>query len=101
MVPLLQMSPKKHSQIENGLGDFKWLSQDAFHDVSDVRPFHLPHIFDPKPGTACSGPSKECKINSTTVTMPIYDFKDRMASGQTDDVWDITWESDSIHVWSM
>lgn len=85
MVPLLQMWPK-HGQIENGLGDFKWLSQDAFHDVSDVRPFHLPHIFDPKPGTACSGPSKDCKINSTTVTMPIYDFKDRMANGQTDDV---------------
>jgi hypothetical protein len=48
--------------------------QDAFHDVSDVRPFHLPHIFDPKPGSACSGP-KECLINSTTVTMPIYDLK--------------------------
>ena len=23
--------------------------KDAFHDVSDVRPFHLPHIFEPKP----------------------------------------------------
>ena len=26
-------------------------NKDAFHDVSDVRPFHLPHIFSPQPGT--------------------------------------------------
>ena len=66
--------------------DVTLLVKDAFHDVSDVRPFHLPHIFDPKPGTACSGPSKECKINSTTVTMPIYDFKDAVDTG----LWPIT-----------
>lgn len=65
--------------------DVKLIVKDAFHDVSDVRPFHLPHIFDPKPGSACSGP-KECLINSTTVTMPIYDLKDQLDTG----LWPIT-----------
>lgn len=49
--------------------------QDAFHDVSDVRPFHLPHIFEPTPGSACAAPGPDCRMNSTTVTMPIYDLK--------------------------
>ena len=45
--------------------------QDAFHDVSDFRPFHLPHIFHPSPGTACA--TNRCVLNATTVTMPVYD----------------------------
>jgi hypothetical protein len=55
-------------------------TRDAFHDVSDVRPFHLPHIFTPKPGTACKlGAS--CHIEATTVTMPVYDSKDNLDTG--------------------
>lgn len=63
----------------------KLVSKDAFHDVSDVRPFHLPHIFEPKPGTACTDPAK-CYINATTVSMPIYDFKDDFDFG----LWPVT-----------
>ncbi|CAE7417721.1 unnamed protein product, partial [Symbiodinium sp. CCMP2592] len=63
----------------------KLVSKDAFHDVSDVRPFHLPHIFEPKPGTACTDPAK-CYINATTVSMPIYDFKDDFDTG----LWPVT-----------
>ena len=55
---------------------------DAFHDVSDVRPFHLPHVFHPPPGQACpKGGDGVCLINSTTVTMPIYDAKDSLDLG--------------------
>ena len=63
----------------------KLVTKDAFHDVSDVRPFHLPHIFEPQPGTACSDPST-CFINATTVSMPIYDFKDDFDTG----LWPVT-----------
>ncbi|CAK9107012.1 Uncharacterized protein SCF082_LOCUS49830 [Durusdinium trenchii] len=59
--------------------------KDAFHDVSDVRPFHLPHIFHPTPGTACTKP-EGCTINATTVTMPVYDLKDALDVG----LWPIT-----------
>lgn len=38
---------------------------DAFHDVSDEHPFHLPHIW-----TKCS-PSSSCTLNVTTLTMPV------------------------------
>lgn len=55
-------------------------SKDAFQDVSDVRPFHLPHIFQPEPGTACSDPAS-CHIMATTVSMPIYDIKDKLDTG--------------------
>lgn len=40
-------------------------SSDAFHDVSDTHPFHLPHIWN-----ACDGTSV-CVLNTTTVTMPV------------------------------
>ncbi|CAE7262400.1 unnamed protein product [Symbiodinium pilosum] len=63
----------------------KLVTKDAFHDVSDVRPFHLPHIFEPQPGTACSDPAT-CVINATTVSMPIYDWKDDFDVG----LWPIT-----------
>lgn len=61
-------------------------NKDAFHDVSDVRPFHLPHIFSPAPGTSCNttghhllrGVNDVCTIETTTVSMPIYDSKDTL-----------------------
>eukprot|EP00931_Biecheleriopsis_adriatica_P066218 TRINITY_DN40617_c0_g1_i1.p1 TRINITY_DN40617_c0_g1~~TRINITY_DN40617_c0_g1_i1.p1 ORF type:complete len:568 (-),score=118.73 TRINITY_DN40617_c0_g1_i1:93-1796(-) len=56
------------------------IDSDAFQDVSDVRPFHLPHIFEPEPGTACKDPAS-CRINVTTVTMPIYDLRDALDTG--------------------
>lgn len=40
-------------------------TKDAFFDVTDVRPFHLPHIFE-----SCT--SLPCALNSTTVTEPVY-----------------------------
>jgi len=55
-------------------------SKDSFESVSDVRPFHLPHIWEPKPGTACADPAT-CKIETTTVSQPIYDFKDELDTG--------------------
>merc|ERR1711871_224733 len=56
-------------------------TKDAFHDVSDVRPFHLPHIFKPEPGTACSSPTSSCSLETTTVTMPVYDSRDDLDTG--------------------
>lgn len=47
-----------------------FFSKDSFHDVSDVHPFHLPHIFN-----ECKDPSS-CLLNSTSVTMPIYEDGD-------------------------
>ena len=41
-------------------------SKDSFHDVSDVHPFHLPHIFN-----TCKSGQGKCSLNMTTVTMPI------------------------------
>lgn len=42
---------------------FKVQAADAFHDVSDTHPFHLPHIWN-----QCSEPAI-CVINVTTLTM--------------------------------
>lgn len=56
------------------------LTADAFHDVSDVRPFHLPHIFHPPPGAACDN-ATTCVINMTTLTMPVYDGRDALDTG--------------------
>jgi hypothetical protein len=44
------------------------LSNDAFHDVSDTHPFHLPNIFNECSAEDLSSP---CTLNTTTVTMPI------------------------------
>jgi len=41
-------------------------AKDAFHDVSDTHPFHLPHIFN-----SCSSPAG-CTLNATTLTMPFF-----------------------------
>ncbi|KAH8068746.1 hypothetical protein JL721_6310 [Aureococcus anophagefferens] len=38
--------------------------------VSDVRPFHLPHIFN-----ACDSNDTDCVLESTTVTMPIHSLR--------------------------
>jgi hypothetical protein len=46
------------------LGPRSVVSNDAFHDVSDVTPFHLAHIFNA--GSCGSG---ACVLNSTTVDM--------------------------------
>lgn len=43
------------------------LSHDAFQDVADTHPFHLPNIFN-----ECSTDlTKPCQINITTVTQPL------------------------------
>jgi hypothetical protein len=55
-------------------------TKDSFHDVSDVRPFHLPHIFRPAPGSACAS-LDGCTIDTTTVSMPIYDSRDALDTG--------------------
>ena len=56
------------------------VSADAAHSVSDVRPFHLPHIFSPPPGHACNT-SAHCAINLTTLTEPVYDSRDALDTG--------------------
>eukprot|EP01048_Picozoa_sp_COSAG05_P016188 COSAG05_NODE_2051_length_3637_cov_5.084228_4_plen_525_part_00 len=46
------------------------LTADAFHDVSDTHPFHLPHTFNAcLKATASAG----CVLNVTTVTMPLLE----------------------------
>ncbi|KAK3258049.1 hypothetical protein CYMTET_32889 [Cymbomonas tetramitiformis] len=47
-----------------------FFSKDSFHDVSDTHPFHLPHIFND-----CEDPAS-CLLNTTSVTMPIYEDGD-------------------------
>merc|ERR1719326_1887742 len=47
-------------------GKFSLLAADAFHDVSDTHPFHLPHVWN-----SCSGAGASCTLNTTTLTMPI------------------------------
>lgn len=55
-------------------------TKDTFHDVSDVHPFHLPHIFSPAPGLACES-GAPCAITSTDLSMPVYDSKDALDTG--------------------
>jgi len=45
--------------------NFQVKSADAFHDVSDEHPFHLPHIWN-----TCQ-PGASCVLNVTTLTMPV------------------------------
>jgi hypothetical protein len=42
---------------------FKLVTEDAFHSVSDVHPFHLPHIWN-----KCPSPGNSCTLNVTTLT---------------------------------
>ena len=44
---------------------------DAFHDVSDVHPFHLLHIWN-----SCKLSDSSCALNVTSVTMPIFEAAD-------------------------
>lgn len=53
-------------------------TRDAFHDVSDVHPFHLPHIFNSCNATASA---QACVLNTTTVTMPVYKEDDTTDMG--------------------
>jgi hypothetical protein len=46
-------------------------ASDAFHDVSDVHPFHLPHIWN-----SCKLSDSSCTLNVTSVTMPILEPAD-------------------------
>lgn len=46
-------------------------ASDAFHDVSDVHPFHLPHIWN-----SCQLSDSSCTLNVTSVTMPILEAAD-------------------------
>jgi hypothetical protein len=64
-------------------GRVSLITADTFHDVSDTRPFHLPHIFHPKPGTACDNTTlaPSCAINLTTLTQPLYDSRDGLDTG--------------------
>lgn len=50
-------------------GPYSSTTNDAFHDVSDVHPFHLPHIFNDASG--CYYKDASCVLNVTTVTMPV------------------------------
>jgi len=45
--------------------DTQLTSNDAYHDVSDTHPFHLPHIFN-----SCSKDASSCTLNTTSLTMP-------------------------------
>jgi len=41
-------------------------SKDAFQEMKDTHPFHLPHIFN-----ECDKPESPCVLNGTTVTEPV------------------------------
>lgn len=47
-------------------GPYSSFTNDAFQDVADTHPFHLPHIFN-----TCAKPDASCVLNVTTVTMPV------------------------------
>jgi hypothetical protein len=47
------------------------VTHDAFHDVSDVAPFHLPHLFN-----ACTLDDADCVLDGTTVSMPVFEDDD-------------------------
>jgi len=59
----------------SGSSNAPWVTmtcKNSFHDVADVHPFHLPHIFN-----SCAKDEQECVLNVTSVTQPLYkDDKD-------------------------
>lgn len=57
-------------------GSTSMTSNDAYHDVSDVRPFHLPHIFN-----NCTTGETTCVLNATTVDMPVFDTLENADTG--------------------
>lgn len=52
--------------------------RDAIHDVSDINPFHHPHMWN-----NCSGMSIPCTLNLTTVSQNVYDSLDDFDTGFT------------------
>ena len=50
---------------------FTVASADAFHDVSDEHPFHLPHIWNTCGKDNDSKDAAACTLNITTLTMPV------------------------------
>jgi len=42
-------------------------TKDAFHEMMDTHPFHLPHIFN-----TCDKPDASCVLNVTSVTEPLH-----------------------------
>merc|ERR1711865_1163090 len=101
-------SPWVQQQATEALADFadsgdisdtKLVTNDAFQDVSDTHPFHLPHIFN-----SCSKEvSSACVLNTTSLTMPfakagdlfpstadaplsLYEFKSKIKSREA--LWD-------------
>lgn len=78
----------------SGAPDTTLTTNDAYHDVSDTHPFHLPHIFN-----KCDSSNGACKLNTTSLTMPLakagdlfpnasdvpvslYEFKSKIKSRQ-------------------
>jgi hypothetical protein len=49
---------------------------DAVHDVDEITPVHLPHVWH-----NCTGVKGGCSINVTTVTQPIYATLDSLDTG--------------------
>eukprot|EP00494_Astrolonche_serrata_P022561 UN22818 len=48
---------------------------DGIHDVSDINPIHLPHVWK-----TCTSESS-CTLNITTVTQQVYDTLDPLDTG--------------------
>eukprot|EP00940_MAST-03C_sp_MAST-3C-sp2_P001800 g1800.t1 len=54
--------------IATDMQPFSVHTADAFHDVSDEHPFHLPHIW-----STCETPDESCELNVTSLTMLVHD----------------------------
>lgn len=48
--------------------EVQWVTEDAIHSMSDINPFHLPHVWSPN----CTLGQEGCIINVTTVSNPVY-----------------------------
>lgn len=59
------------------LKGFSVVAKDAFHDVSDTHPFHLPNIWN-----SCASPDG-CTLNMTTLTMPVLKSGDLFPDNAT------------------
>jgi len=62
----------------NVSGPYASATKDAFADVSDVHPFHLPHIFN-----KCVKPDASCMLNVTSVTMHVAKAGDLWPQGKS------------------
>ena len=59
--------------------DFTVVSADAIHDVDEITPVHLPHIWHNCTGG--DGGGGGCAVNVTTVTQPVYATLDGLDTG--------------------